>query len=81
MKTGRTTKILDQCVQILFKTGRCLVKDHEDGDNEALLNKLLLRLSFEHPTVKTHIKTTDSGLKIILLREPKAWSKLHKDFR
>lgn len=79
MNSGRTTRILDQCIQILFKTGRCLVKDHEGGDNDTLLDKLLIRLSFEHPTVRTHIKTTKSGLKMILLAESKARPKVNKN--
>lgn len=67
---GNTTRIADSLIQLLFKTGRCLVKDHKDGDDDKLLQRLILRLSFEHPHVKTYVKTTKSGLKMILLSEP-----------
>lgn len=49
-RTGRTTRIVDQCIQELFTEGVTKVVDHTNNhvSNSRLWKRLLHRLSFEH---------------------------------
>jgi len=50
-RTGRTTRLADGCIQTLFSTGKCYVRDHyresHSGD-ENLLSIVISRLAVEH---------------------------------
>lgn len=48
--TGRTTRIIDQCVQEIFKNGYTIFKDHYDTDksNMMLAEKIINRVKMEH---------------------------------
>jgi hypothetical protein len=55
MKSGRTTRIVDQCVQDYFVTGIASCVDHSPNTTEtslALQKKVLARLKFEHRLIE-----------------------------
>lgn len=49
-RTGRTTRIIDQCVQEFFTQGYTICLDHHPSDrmSEYVLNRVVHRLSSEH---------------------------------
>ena len=52
-RTGRTTRTIDDAIQDLFHTGKCVLRDHH-GTRQAdsyLLEKTVWRLQQEHPHI------------------------------
>ena len=64
-KLGRTTRLIDQCIQSLFNDGSVQCIDHHIGESYSdrnighkyLFYKTLDRLKFEHGMGKTDLKT------------------------
>ena len=59
-RTGRTTRLIDDAIQDLFHTGKCVIWDHyENGKNNSanqmVLDKTLVRLQNEHPLIMREI--------------------------
>lgn len=52
-RTGRTTRLVDQYIQMLFKDGQIIIRDHHDTDkmHEFTFRTVLTRLQVEHPGV------------------------------
>jgi len=48
--SGRTTKLVDKAINIIFNGNICIVKDHHDiiDSHKELFDLISLRLSFEH---------------------------------
>jgi hypothetical protein len=48
--TGRTTRNVDNCIQLLFQTGSCTCIDHtgKRENNFYLMDKIVWRLKHEH---------------------------------
>lgn len=59
-RTGKSTRLIDQYIQQLFELGTITVHDHHESEVSHLLlkEKILKRLSFEHPfiEIKKHDK-------------------------
>ncbi len=53
-RTGKTTRIIDRIIQQLFKDGKGFIYEfrHDIRDTCNLKNKVVRRLSLEHPNVK-----------------------------
>ena len=55
--TGRSTRLVDDYIQELFKNKKVIVKDHYESGNDMHINnfladRILRRLALEHTTVK-----------------------------
>lgn len=63
---GATTRLADEAIQELFNKGEVHIQDHYNKQiaHEYLLDKVLKRLSFEHPRIK--IDTNKSKLLITI---------------
>jgi hypothetical protein len=63
MKKGKTTRILDRCVQELFTKGITYIYESrtDENVNKLLHEKFIARLELEHPKAKyvSHFKTYD----------------------
>ena len=48
--TGRTTRIIDKCIQQLFQTGECTIIDHsgQRHSNWLIMDRIVRRLMIEH---------------------------------
>ena len=55
-RSGNTTRLVDNAIQILFNNQICIVEDHWTSTNNTinsyLLNIIINRLKNEHPNVK-----------------------------
>lgn len=66
--TGRTTRLVDMYIQILFKNfGEWVeIRDHHDTlkSNDFLINKIGKRITLEHPDVKCFHNLTKQEMKL-----------------
>lgn len=56
--SGRTTRLADMYIQLLFSTGRIKVQDHHrDPQSDRFLTKIIVRrLQIEHPCVRFEVQ-------------------------
>jgi hypothetical protein len=49
-QTGRTTRIIDKCIQELFQAGECTIMDHsgQRHSNWMIMDRVVRRLMMEH---------------------------------
>ena len=57
-RSGRTTRIIDEAIQILFDKGEVVVKDHYDSREATIdvIKKIHRRIEMEHPLIKDIIE-------------------------
>jgi len=67
-RTGRTTRIVDQCIQELFTEGQVECRDHfgDEQSNATVCDMVKRRLINEHPNLFFVTKWKDGGLVIYL---------------
>lgn len=66
-RTGQTTRLVDQFIQELYQNGKTRVYDHMNDNEEArenIYNRVLKRLSMEHPHDLAKIKKDDRTFEI-----------------
>lgn len=54
-RSGRTTRIIDEAIQTLFREGEVTVRDHDtsfDKSHNAVFHQVLNRMEAEHPYVR-----------------------------
>ena len=76
-RTGRTTRTIDDAIQDLFHTGKCVLRDHygtKQADNY-LLEKTVQRLQHEHPHIMREISIDINERSIELNRGNIYWDK------
>ena len=67
-RSGRTTRIVNEIIEELFKNGEAICEDHyNSSDSNRMLSKLVWRrLNSEHPHVATIFDSSNGILKIKL---------------
>lgn len=65
-RTGRTTRLVDNCVQDFFDNGFCFTKDHwgTKDSNRRLMEIVLRRLYLEHNIISSMVDIDKSHFKI-----------------
>ena len=71
-RTGKSTRLIDEYIQVLFNDGVIEVRDHylsREADN-FLTSKIMRRLQSEHPGVNIKLNANSN---IIIIVKTKKW--------